>query len=490
MKSTGICLLNWDEALPWLSKQLPLVSDELAILTLYCHHDDVGEVRPEETMFPAIDVQKRHVILRGYMWQLGEKEVSASAREKSVSTANTLVLAFTLWRDECGEATWSAASSSLVKTVFNLLPNIDTKKNVLQVWGRSYRDDYARVSPEQAKSAQFHARVFADEVEVFLRSSTGPIYMTPKTESHLSHADWGLIWMNDKYEADICATRATEHSGLARSKAKFALRVRSMVLQQVTKELRPDAAVDSQVAVSKLYKLRPLPVGITNEQIVAWAKSQEWQIRVIKKLGQDAALVGCAVEPPHKYLSLNGTLVLISPIQSNKRQNVVTPIVAGPKPVATKPARSDSSVVPLKSDPWQEYRNTHAIPAPSQKSVDPPTASKFAAIETRLAQFETHMQSFQAQTDVLVKNMESQNQFNKVAEGRMAAIESRFEHMPAAIENAIVKAMSSQERKLDSKFDALMSALSSKSKRDAASVEVHSDEDMETTPVKPPPAKR
>lgn len=63
--------------------------------------------------------------------------------------------------------------------------------------------------------------------------------------------------MNDKYDADISASRATEHSGLARSKSKFALRVRSAVLTQVIKEVRHGATADSQVAVSKLYKLQP-----------------------------------------------------------------------------------------------------------------------------------------------------------------------------------------------------------------------------------------
>lgn len=111
---------------------MPLVSDELAILTLYCNSDDVAGISSVETMFPAIDVQKRHLILRGFLWQLGEKEISVDAREMAVSTASTYVLAFTLWRDECGEATWSSATSTLVKTVFNLLPNVDAKTQVLQ----------------------------------------------------------------------------------------------------------------------------------------------------------------------------------------------------------------------------------------------------------------------------------------------------------------------------------------------------------------------
>lgn len=291
--------------------------------------------------------------------------------------------------------------------------------------------------------------------------------------------------MSDRYEADIYASRVTEHSGLARSKSKFAIRVRSVVLPQVLKEVRPDGGDSAQVPVTKLFKLQPLPLGIVNDQIVSWAKSQDWQIRVIKKLGQDAALIGTSSEPPHKYLSMNGVLVLIRPIQSNKKGTSVTPLVAGPRPVvASKPVENE---VELLGDPCSKYKPTN--PTQVVKTQDPPTVAKFTAIESRLAQFESNMQTFQAQTDVLVKNMEAQNKFNAVAENRMSSIESRVDSIPDQVESAIVKAMASQERKLDSKFEALMQALTTGSKRNVPLAD-EEDHDMESTPVKPPPAKK
>lgn len=130
---------------------------------------------------------------------------------------------------------------------------------------------------------------------------------------------------------------------------------------------------------------------------------------MIKKLGKDAALVGSSGEPPKKHVSMNGVVVLIRPIESSKPSNVMTPLVAGPK-LKAKPVR-ESGGQP-QEDPWMQYRlknNMTVTQAP--KPPDAPTASKFQAIENRLAMFETSMQQMQMQTEAFAKSFESQASF-------------------------------------------------------------------------------
>lgn len=171
---------------------------------------------------------------------------------------------------------------------------------------------------------------------------------------------------------------------------------------------------------------------------------------------------------------------------SQKVHNVATPLVAGPKMPVKTSAKTTMNVPQPPPDAWAEYRARNPGLASSQsqpaRSVDPPTATKFQAIETRLAQYEQGMQSLQQQ-------MEAQAQFNVAADSRMAAVEAKMNEMPRTVEGAIARAMSSQEKRLDKKFDALMSALGKTAKRTPAGPGIDSDEDMES-PLKELPTKK
>lgn len=70
----------------------------------------------------------------------------------------------------------------------------------------------------------------------------------------------------------------------------------------------------------------------------------------------------------------------------------------------------------------------------------------------------------------------------------MTTIEQKVDVIPQTCEEAIKRAMASQEKKLDQKFSQLLSALSKRSAPEPPAPE--SDEDMENTPVKAPPVKK
>ena len=420
LKSAGVCLMDFDSASNWLKRDLPLVSDELAIVTVYQEKIPPGYPKSVEVTFPALDNKGRQSLVRGLLWQLGEQHIKLSPHGKTITTDATLVLACTIWRDECNDKIWNDVTKSLVKTCFGLLSEVDTDNKVLQVWGRGFRDAFAKTDPESAWSAQFHMRVFRKDAEEFLRASgKGPVYLTPKCESHLSHLDWAMIWVHDKVAATIGCDKVANHSGIGRSKNKFAVRVVAQHVEQAAKEIKPSDPPKSTMPVQMLFKIEPLPVGTTPTALCAWAESLKWKVKVLKLLGRQAALVGANAPPPFQHMSINDKPVLIRQIKSRKNDVQRSNIIAGPKPQLQRSQEiGNFADGRLLSDPWAQYVGSSANSAanvtnqtgnPVQRSVDAPTAARFTAIEERLAKFEGIASNLAAEQKTIIQEVQKQD---------------------------------------------------------------------------------
>eukprot|EP00438_Fugacium_kawagutii_P007358 Skav218571 [mRNA] locus=scaffold2610:193804:197598:- [translate_table: standard] len=511
LDASGVCLLDIESAMGWLTQKLPIISDELAVIALYNSNLPPQVPVPVEVTFPALDHKGRQVLLKGHMWQLGEKHARPGPREREVVTADTVTLAATIWRDSCSDAQWTSLSKSLVKFAFEQLFDEESRKMVLQVWGRSFRNDKTRTEPELAVSAQFHFRIPKDEVEHCLKlSGKSVVFLTPKSESHLSHPDWGLIWFKDFREAEIAAARATQHSGFARTRTRYALRVPISVLDQIAKEVKKEQGPHA-IQVRFLYKVQPLPHDIKPEQVVEWAQGFEWKVKLIKKLGRDAVLLGSSDQVPFAHMSMNGKPVLVKEINAHKARPQVSPLIAGPRP---PPLRSvnDASLDSLQeNDPWAGFRETSvsesnegdamsSVPSTATRSVDAPTAAKFLAIEQRLTAFENNLTNLSKTSACQTAAIETTNE---VVTGMKAhlhqvdhAVQSLGQQMAGALEVAVAKGLESQEKKMDTKFEQLMGMLKSRTnKRAVPGPEVipltddGEDHEMES-PVKPPVAKK
>ena len=513
LKSVGVCFVSTEDALQWVRKTGPLVHDPLAVLIVYDPNLPIDVVSSQIITFPALDNLGRRVILRGRLWQLGSDEIKIATHEHKVAAAPTHVVAFTIWRDECTDMQWDDFTKALVKTTFQLLDGIDVNQHILQVWGRSFRDLHTRVDPERALSAQFHCRILSTCVEQLLQlSGRGPVYMTPKTDDHMAHPDWGMLWLADKVEANIAAERATEHSGLARSKKKFALRVKTSLMDQIAKEVMPSKPFQLSTPIKSLFKLEPLPTGLTHEAIVDWAKGIGWNIRVVKKLGKYAALVGADCKPKHEHVSMNGELILIKQVDSKPVAAAKSQFVAGPRPIVKKHEVNKGGDyardLVYENDAWSQYRTMKGLsrgnndagsrvaaptggsrPAPPAltSQVEGPTAAKFSAIEDRIAKFESTIVQLQAQQQQIVSGVEN---VEKGVEKRISIVEQQVgnlqQSVSSVVESTIQKAIRSQDAKLDAKFSELMGMLSSQGSHGVKRPQASSTEDEEMpSPEKP-----
>eukprot|EP00438_Fugacium_kawagutii_P020219 Skav215391 [mRNA] locus=scaffold3390:58530:63276:- [translate_table: standard] len=464
LDASGVCLMEFDTALGWIQQKLPIISDELTVVTLFNPSLPLHIPPPTEISFPATDSRGRQV------------------------------------------------SKGLVRFAFEQMFEPEGKKSVLQVWGRSYRNDRGRTEADAATSAQFHFRIPKDDAEQLLRTSgKSVVFLTPKAENHLSHPEWGLIWFREFREAEIAAAKATQHSGFARSKNRYALRVPIRLLDQIAKEVKASQET-SAIQVLHLYKVHPIPHDIRPDLVVQWAAGFDWKVKLIKKLGKDAVLLGSSTKVPYAHLSMNGQPVLKKEVSAQKAKHVPTPLLAGPRPAPVKRNMDPSIDTLQESDPWGGYRRTDSVdgdaqsstwssaPSGSTRSVDAPTAAKFQAIEQRLAAFEANIESLHKTSQFQTAALETTN--NVVTEMKShihhidGVVNSMGQNMAGAIEGAIAKGLEAQEKKMDSKFDRLMQMLhqSNRSKRNTpapheAAVKIDSDDDMES-PVKEPVAKK
>lgn len=148
----------------------PSVPDELAIITLEMVEDFQGDA-PLSITFPAKDNWNRDVILKGFLWQIGEKTIECKLKsdKHQANEILSMVLSVTIWKDEADPDFWGRLGDAMVRTVKDHLREAIDLNNVLQVWGRSLRDEKGKADFVWADSAQFFIRYIAAEIDGCLK---------------------------------------------------------------------------------------------------------------------------------------------------------------------------------------------------------------------------------------------------------------------------------------------------------------------------------
>eukprot|EP00438_Fugacium_kawagutii_P031580 Skav225867 [mRNA] locus=scaffold810:339208:341106:+ [translate_table: standard] len=474
LQKSGVCLVEYEEAMKWVHKQLPIVPDALAIVMIHNDEDPTGCQRSEPVTFPALDPRGRRVILRGVLWQLGEKKALIEAVKHQLDLPATIVVAATIWKDEADSDLWEACKQNLVKSVLGAM-ELNDRAVILEVWGRSFRDSRQKTDPDRALSGQFHFRVHRSQIDELLKTSgRHAIYFTPKSESKMSHGDWNMIWFKGQIEANIALSKTSQHAGLARTKDKWAVRVPTVHFDHVFHEIKPNDDAKANVVIKKLFKVQPVPAGTTNEHIMQWTEQMKWSTRVLKKLGKDAYLLGATDDPPHENVYLNDTLLLIKPVGNDKPiQHRSNPLIAGPKqPVTRKNIDKTSEAGELLEDSWALYRSRKGLPnnhqpsqgvaggsssaAAPQPQLDAPIAAKFAAFEKRMSLIESTVEKMDSNQHHIVQEVTRTGQNLQKVEAQLNDVHKQIQ---GGIEMAFAKSMQEQNKQLDVKFSQLAAML-------------------------------
>ena len=529
--SQGVILLSNQDASPWLNVPRPLMPDAFGVITLEKPLEYQGP-EPEAITFPATDDIGRQVVLRGYLWQLGEEDikfkVATATNEPPVQ--DSIVVSVVVWKDEAPQQVWAGLEKNFIRTVKEQL-GVDST-SLLQVWGRVFFVNSTRCDFMLAASAQCFLRIHKSVVEGILgKSGVNGIYTVAKADNHLPHPDWSVIWLGTHMQCVLAAQKIPNHSGIVRGRNSWGIRCHQSKFSSISKELRPDLKEhEAPLAVTKLFKIDPIPVGISDPDLVGWGKQVGWNFRIVKRLGKSAVLVGSDASPPEGFISLQGNVVLVKEINTNKAGGKVGPQIAGPrgripgkklsqqKSIANPDDPWEGATLPSltgfgsgggSGNPWANYSPTSlggntqhggaGLPAVA-KQPEGPVAAKFQAFDDRMSIIEKNMQKLQEDQ----KKADEKNQRNHQSNvAQFQAIDTRFGEVQQAmqtvqtqIQSSICDAVQKQEARLGAQFDQIMLALKAdkkevrppSQKRNGQEVRIDEHGDATMTPVKSPPS--
>ncbi len=432
---TGICLLSQGEASAWINAKLPLSAHELAGLVVGPNCGATTGDTCKKMAIPVTDVEGQPLIIRVCMHQLGTKKVQVEKKNaKTVVVEKSVIVSLTIFRDECQSDLWPMIVKNPVKTVIGILESDGPKSFTCSApWGRSWRNGAQPSDPYDASSLQFHTRVKETALENLLQiSGRSSIYITPKDDQVGLLKGWAVVWMrHPKAELHIALAKLEgEHGGIVRTSKGLGIRVKQSAFKKAFTILRPSDRVPMVLEAKKLFRLQPVPVGASNEDVEQITSKHGWKTRALKSMGPHAWMVASEVDPPSQWLPVNDMVILVKPVEASKQMNPPT-IVAGKTRHDNIIKKDNDALDPWTNkqhDPWANYQasgvsqSISSMPKPSTaaSSADNPTVTK------KLQDQEAKLKSLEQQVGKLAamhqKSAENQENFQKDTEARFTSI--------------------------------------------------------------------
>ncbi len=519
---TGVILMDPQDATVWINDSKPISSEPLACIVIghSCPADDVSQCHP--ITVPTVDSTGQPLLVAGCMHQLGSKPIIIPQDDMvNMTTDQSIIMSFTVYKDECDRDLWNAITDNPVKTILHVIKK-EFDQNFLACgpWGRSWRNDKKPCGNDIATSFQFHARVKLEHFKSIMSiSGRGPIYTTPKSEDKGLLPGWAIVWMHSsKQDAIISMSKMPEqHAGLVRTGKGIGIRVKQDIFEQSFKFLRPKETPPPSVAAKFLFKLQPLPPGMTAENVQQFTKSKGWVTRPMKALGGSAWLVASETVAPQQWMGLNGTLVLVKAVEQAQQRD--KPIVLAGKLESKyhqKNIENAKGADPWVSgaDPWQQYQpmTSHASVKPvptglhSHSLADPSLAKRLQEQDDQIQTLQTSIKEIQKNQKQSVIDAKNHQQH---VDGKLKSLQTemgdQMSNLSSQFQASLQTALANQDKQINAGFAELKSLFtqsrgcneqSSASKRQKGpigkgggvqagqDVPLNSDTEMGTSPLK------
>eukprot|EP00438_Fugacium_kawagutii_P019921 Skav203125 [mRNA] locus=scaffold3040:40540:45672:+ [translate_table: standard] len=472
--TSGVVVMTWEEAHPWLQPLQKLSSDELGIVVLGgCQCQDQSKCN--HLTIPAFSAPDNPLILKGTLHQLGGKTIKVCDQHNTqVPVSQATIVAVTAYRDEIGESGWNELMNAPIKYCMSHMQTGDEKQLQLPSppWGRSFQKEKMKVDANKAHSFQFHCRVPSTEIRKILRASGFQgIYTTVKNDQKQISQDYSVIWLQlSTVEMQKLTVTYVDHRGLVRSTKASAtgrgIRFERANFSSAWSKLKPGEAEPSQIASKHLFKIAPIPVGATGAELNQFFQTAQMKAKPIRALSASTWLCASETKPSDNFLTWNGNKILVKCIENKKPENDV--IIAGVAPKQAKRGTDDSvkeQLPMLNSDPWAPWaaarssggafastQGTSQVPQP--RKVDAPlearlkaqdesveqmrqqSAEKIAKLENDMMQLQTQVQKTneavvenqkQTQNDFLALRNETATQFTQMQNSFNASLKSSLQ---------------------------------------------------------------
>ena len=474
--SSGIALVDPQDAAPWIRQSTAITQDELALLVLgSCPLPGSSCLRLD---VPATSDQDCPVLLSCCCHQLGRKDIVFNKPpDVAVNIEDSSVVAVTVFRDEVENTTWDAILQSPVRAVFDMMKAsatpIDTKS---PPWGRTWRDQSGKCSPSAALSLQFHVRVTAATVPDLLKASGQKgVYLSVKTEDKRTDPRFSVLWLDlPLAELRVAAASHKKSLGLVKisrgtsAKISRGIRFMSEDLTEAAKEFKPSSNASVPVQVKFTARLAPTPVGATFETVKELIEHKKWPARPIKSLGANTWLIGFSVKVDESWISWNGKLMLLT-WDAEKKQNHVKPVLAGKfmgsnSKMVAKSVEDDPRATWLKKHPNAQGQTSSSIAKTHvARSCEGPIEERFAAQDSRIDELKNTVADMSKKLETaelgrIEFKKEVENQFMEVQGQVKNQVETLTQHFDQTLE----RAMRRQDSQLESSFSELKALIMNK----------------------------
>ena len=500
-QTTGVCLLDPVRANQWLAHKAEISQDELAVIVVGrcdCQSRSPGK----KLQFPAFHNAGEPLVLAGCIHNLGKKQVTTVKATSNIATLQSVVISLTVCRDEVSDETWDGIVRSPVKATLQLCS--EELAFLAPPWGRVFQRHRTKVPGSDATSLQFHGRISSDDLTKALQlSGSHAVYVTAKDENKKISDDFQIVWLPALSLVDLQVTASSypHHRGIVRSmkggdtKIVRGLRFRRADFKTAFSELRPNDVVPSDIPPTCLFKISPVPVGASSENIQSWLDGLSWKAKPMRLLASNVWLCAAASVYDSTFEMWDDRPILVKWIASRSTNNQV--VVAGD---STKIRPTHKSAIAdtkdVSEDPWAAYNlkksgpssastPAGAIPAAAVRKLEAPIEERFKKQNVEWDQFREQQKKFleeirsetskdvqllqkdisQLKDTVLAQSQsfERQNQANAAEFGAVRQeTKEQFAMLTASLQDSLKQSLQKQDHTIASQFQEIKTLLQNK----------------------------
>ena len=407
--ATGVALVSYSDALPFLQSGRQLTTKGLALLILNGPDDLNTALTWTSIRFAAkCAVNQQPVLLSGFLVQLGSQAIGPYFRSDGQVVPDVPVACarITAFADQWPQD-WETFSSHPFKHLLAMLPPLQSCRLdqcqcekwhqdpmtpatdvLLDVFKRQFYTDAGRPTrPSSATHFSVQIRYLKSQEAALLRlSGTNGIYIEPRLPDATSPSDeYQVVWLPQASFASAQHQSQCEplSIGLARSGKRFGLRVSAKQFQQLFQKLKPDGQFLAP-GTRQLWHCGPWPYGTDRKSLGRIFTEWTWQARPLQPVkpinGGVMWLVQSVADPPQTVHNLSHGQVVISRCDSQRDGMTTVGSAVGPQSTVELCAAISSHDPWLVRDPWQQA--IQQMP----KQPGPNVSSHLQELEERMTQ--------------------------------------------------------------------------------------------------------
>ena len=223
---------------------------------------------------------------------------------------------------------------------------------------------------------------------------------------------FAVVWLGDaRHELVRASMSVPEQLGLAYTRARYGIRVPATQYERLHAKLKPGVAVPSQIQVTAVYGLGPVPASAGPAQILEWAKQLQWHCEA----GEAPPLASRCLGSTSRLCVRDGCVVLATAIEHGPKAPPVIRSGRLPRAEAGSEApevkEGDGQDPWLHNDPWRQSKLLRA----ERRAPTGPVESRLQSQDQRLSALEADLKSFRQ--DQQQQRQEDRTAFAKDLDG-------------------------------------------------------------------------